>query len=180
MGQVYDGVDDALEQFLTTQPVYFVATAPLAADGHVNLSPKGFDSFRVLNPTTVCWLDLVGSGVETIAHLRENGRMTLMFCAFEGPPRIVRLHGRGEAILPSGAGFADLAARFPARPNTRSVVVMDIERVADSCGYGVPRMDFVSERTQMAAWARAKGADGIEAYKAERNAVSLDGLPGLG
>lgn len=179
MGTVYDEIDDALAGFLMAQHVFFVATAPLAADGHVNLSPKGLDDFRVLGPRQVAYLDRTGSGVETIAHLRENGRIVLMFCAFEGPPRIVRLHGRGEAVRPGDPRYDALAANFEAREGARSIVVADVRRVSDSCGYGVPKMDFVENRRQLDSWARKKGDDGVAAYQAERNAFSLDGLPGL-
>jgi hypothetical protein len=145
----------------------------------VNVSPKGLDSFAVLGPRSVAYLDVVGSGAETIAHLRENGRITLMFCAFEGLPRIVRLYGRGEAIEPGDAEFDALAARFPRYPSTRSVIRVALERIADSCGYGVPLMQYAGERTQIAEWADRKGADGLRAYQLDRNRVSLDGLPAL-
>ena len=124
MGRTYDGIDVGLKHFLETQPVFFVATAPLSGDGLLNLSPKGLDSFRVLDPHTVAYLDLTGSGVETIAHLRENGRIVLMFCAFDGPPKIVRLHGRGEAVEPDDPRFPALAARFPTYLGTRSIIVV--------------------------------------------------------
>ena len=179
MGTVYDEIDDALAGFLMAQHVFFVATAPLAADGHVNLSPKGLDDFRVLGPRQVAYLDRTGSGVETIAHLRENGRIVFMFCAFDGPPRIVRLHGRGEAVRPGDPRYDALAANFEAREGARSIVVVEVRRVADSCGYGVPKMDFVDNRRQLDSWARKKGDSGVAAYQAERNAFSLDGLPGL-
>jgi hypothetical protein len=180
MGRTYDEIDDRLAQWLGEQPVFFVATAPLAGDGHVNLSPKGMDgTWVVTGPRQVAYLDLTGSGVETIAHLRENGRIVLMFCAFSGPPRIVRLHGRGEAILPGDDRFTALAPRFPEMPSTRSIIVVDVERIADSCGYGVPQMTYERDRDNVHKWAAAKGPDGIAEYQATRNAVSLDGLPGL-
>ena len=160
--------------------MFFVATAPRADDGHLNLSPKGLSgTFAVLDPRTVAYLDLTGSGVETIAHLRENGRIVVMFCAFEGPPRIVRLHGRGEAVLPGDEGFDDLVARFPTRPGIRSVIRVDVQRVADSCGFGVPVLRFERERSQLDEWADRKGAEGIARYQADKNAQSIDGLPGL-
>lgn len=180
MGRVHDGIDTTLAEFLERQPVFFVATAPIGPDGHLNLSPKGLDgSFRVLDASTVAYLDLTGSGIETVAHLRENGRIVVMFCAFEGPPRIVRLHGRGRVVAVGDDGFDDLAARFPARPGTRSVIVVDVERVADSCGFGVPRMSFEGDRPELERWARRKGDDGLAAYRADKNAASIDGLPGL-
>lgn len=181
MGKVYDEIDDGLRAFLEAQRLFFVATAPNGADGHVNCSPKGLDGFRVLGPRTVGYLDYVGSGVETIAHVRENGRIVLMFCAFEGPPRIVRLHGRGRVIEAQDPAFAAASAPFPRAGdvNARAIIVVDVTRVADSCGYGVPLYRYEGERTQLPAWAERKGADGIADYKRERNAESLDGLAGL-
>jgi hypothetical protein len=179
MGQVYDAIDDRTAAFIAAQRVYFVATAPLAADGHVNLSPKGLDTFTVLDPRTVAYLDLTGSGVETIAHLRENGRITICFAAFEGPPKIVRLYGRGTVVVAGDPEFASLAGRFPAYLGARSVIRVAVERVADSCGYAVPEYAFVRERQQLVQWAERKGADGVRAYQEERNRASIDGLPGL-
>ena len=179
MGRTYDAIDDQLARFIEAQHVFFVATAPAGSDGYVNLSPKGLDSLRILDPLTVAYLDLTGSGVETIAHLRENGRITLMFCAFEGAPKIVRLHGRGTVIRPRDAKFAALAARFPSRAGTRSVIRVALERIADSCGYGVPRYRYEGERPQLLDWAERKGPDGIEVYQRDKNARSIDGLPGL-
>lgn len=180
MGREHDTVDDRLAGFLAAQHVFFVATAPLGAGGHLNLSPKGLaGSFAVIGPRTVAYLDLTGSGVETIAHLRENGRIVVMFCAFEGPPRIVRLHGRGEAVLPGDDRFDALVGAFPSRPGIRSVIRVDVERVADSCGYGVPVLRHDHDRSQLDEWAERKGVEGIARYQAERNAVSIDGLPGL-
>ncbi|MDP9071086.1 MAG: pyridoxamine 5'-phosphate oxidase family protein [Actinomycetota bacterium] len=180
MGRVYETLDERLTEFLRRQHVFFVATAPLAADGLVNLSPKGLDTFDVLDEHRVAYLDLTGSGVETIAHLRENGRIVVMFCAFEGPPRIVRLHGRGRVVLPADAGFDTLAGRFRRRPGVRSVVEIEVTRIADSCGFGVPLLAYQGERSELDAWAAAKGPDGLADYRAGKNAVSLDGLPGLG
>ncbi len=182
MGRTYEGIDDRLAQWLLRQPVFFVATAPLAADGHVNCSPKGNrDELAILSERRVAYLDQTGSGVETIAHVTENGRIVLMFCAFEGPPRIVRLHGRGRSVRPGDTEFEDLAARFPRCDGigVRSIIVVDTERISDSCGYGVPLMGFDRHRTQMDEWAERKGAGGISDYWSEKNAVSVDGLPGL-
>jgi hypothetical protein len=172
-------VDEELRAFIGRQHVFFVATAPLSSDGHVNLSPKGLDTFRVLGPTTVGYLDLTGSGVETIAHLRENGRVTVMFCAFDGRPRILRLYGRGRAVEPADAEWAGLAARFPELPGVRAVIVVEVEWIADSCGYAVPRFAFAGDRQQLCDWAEKKGPAGIARYKAEKNRASIDGLPGL-
>ncbi len=179
MGKQYDAIDGKLEDFMSRQHVFFVATAPLAGDGLVNVSPKGLDSFRVLGPRTVAYLDLTGSGIETVAHLKENGRIVIMFCAFDGPPRIVRLHGRGEVVEPGAPEFDDLAGRFPDHPGVRSVIRVHCHRIQDSCGFGVPRMTFEEDRTQLPAYAERKGPEGLAEYKATKNAVSLDGLPGL-
>ena len=180
MGRVHEGIDEQLRAFLVQQPVFFVGTAPVSSDGHVNVSPKGLrGTFAVLDDHRVAYLDLTGSGVETIAHLRENGRITLMFCAFEGPARIVRLSGRGEAVVSGDPRFEGLITCFPKLEGIRSVIVIEVDRIADSCGYGVPRMNLVSERKQLATWARAKGKDGLADYRREQNASSIDGLPGL-
>jgi predicted pyridoxine 5'-phosphate oxidase superfamily flavin-nucleotide-binding protein len=177
MGRVHDAISDELAAFLEAQPVFFVATAPV--DGHVNLSPKGLDTFTVIDSHTVAYLDLTGSGVETIAHLRENGRITLMFCAFEGAPNIVRLYGRGD-VLPVGEPEGDvLVDRFPPIVGARSVIRVTVERVSTSCGYGVPLMRHEGARSRLVEWAEARGPEGLASYRSERNAVSIDGLPGL-
>jgi hypothetical protein len=168
--------------------MFFVGTAPLGRDGHVNVSPKGLaGSLAVLGPREVAYLDLTGSGVETIAHLRENGRITLMWCAFGGPPRIVRAAGAGRVVLADDPGCDALLARFPdsgavarLRTGLRSVIVVEVDRIADSCGFGVPRMDLRGERDQLVTWADGKGAEGLAGYRATRNVTSVDGLPGLG
>jgi hypothetical protein len=178
MGRTYDTIDEALAAFLRAQRVFFVGTAP-AAGGHVNVSPKGLDSFAVVGPRTVAYLDLTGSGVETIAHLRDNGRITFLFCAFEGAPRIVRLYGRGRVILADAPEFATVAAPFPSYTSARTVIEATLDRIADSCGYGVPRYRYEGERSQLLEWAARKGPDGVVAYRAERNSESIDGLPGL-
>jgi Pyridoxamine 5'-phosphate oxidase len=180
MGRTYDAIDDRLAQFICRQPVFFVATAPLAAGGHVNCSPKGSRSdLAILGPGRVAYQDMTGSGAETIAHLRENGRIVLMFCAFEGPPRIVRLHGKGRAIVDGDPEFADLAARFPAHPGRRALISVEVERLSDSCGYGVPLMTFAGHRENMDHWTETKGTEGLVAYRAEKNRSSIDGLPAL-
>lgn len=178
MGKVYEAIDDRLAEFLRAQQVFFVATAPSAPDGHVNVSPKGLaGSFAVLDPRTVAYLDLTGSGAETVAHLRDSGRVCLMFCAFAGPPKIVRLHGRGEAILPGDPRFPELAEHFPARPGVRSVVRVAVERVSDSCGFGVPLMAHQHDREQLPRWAQRKGEAALAEYRREWNSASIDGLP---
>jgi predicted pyridoxine 5'-phosphate oxidase superfamily flavin-nucleotide-binding protein len=180
MAKVFERIDDQMAAWLTAQPMFVVATAPLAGDGLINASPKGgIGTFAVLGPTTVAYLDLTGSGVETIAHLRENGRTVLMFTAFDGRPQIVRLHGRGRVVLPDDAEFAELVQRFPRNPGTRSVIVVEVDRISDSCGYAVPRMDYVADRDVLDLWSGKKGPEGLVDYRAKNNAVSLDGLPGL-
>jgi hypothetical protein len=178
MGRTYDAIDEPLAAFLRAQHVFFVGTAP-ADGGHVNVSPKGLDTFAVVDGRTVAYLDLTGSGIETIAHLRENGRITLLFCAFDGPPRIVRLYGRGRPVVAGDPEFAALAARFPTYAGTRSVIEVTLERIADSCGYAVPLYRYEGERSQLLDWADRKGPEGVVAYRAERNVESIDGLPGL-
>ena len=179
MGKIFDAIDEKLAGWLRAQRMFFVATAPLAASGHVNLSPKGHDSFAVMGPREVAYVDFTGSGVETVAHLRENGRIVLMFCAFEGPPRIVRLHGRGAVHLSGDARFDEVVGRFPAYLGTRAVIRVALDRIADSCGYAIPLYEYRGERTQLEDWAARKGPDGVRAYRAENNAKSIDGLPGL-
>jgi len=179
MSKVYDGIDEVLARFIDAQHVFFVATAPLDAAGHVNLSPKGLESFKVIDPQTVAYLDLTGSGIETVAHLRENTRVVIMFCAFEGPPKILRLHGRGEVVEPQDSRFPELLKLFPKLPGARSIVVVALERIADSCGYGVPLYRYEGERKQLIDWARRKGTSGLSQYRSEANHSSIDGLPGL-
>lgn len=179
MGTVASSISPALAEWISRQHVFFVGTAPTGDDGHVNVSPKGLDTFRVVGANRVAYLDLTGSGVETIAHLRENGRITVMFCSFEGPPRIVRLYGRGEVIEPTDERFGDLAIRFDELPGARSCIVVDVDRVADSCGYAVPLMSFVGDRERLIEWAERKGPDGLATYRQEKNALSIDGLPGF-
>lgn len=181
MGRIYETIDDRLAAWITGQPVFFVATAPLDGAGHVNCSPKGNrDELAVLDGRTVAYVDQTGSGVETIAHLRENGRIVLMFCSFEGPPRIVRLHGRGRPIFVDDPEFDDLNGRFgPPGVGLRSLITVDVERISDSCGYGVPLMILDRGRSTMDEWADRKGEDGIRQYWTEKNSHSIDGLPGL-
>lgn len=178
MGRVLDHIDEATAEWIRSQHMFFVATAPVEG-GRVNVSPKGLDSLRVLSPTEVAYLDLTGSGAETIAHLRNNGRITMMFCAFEGPPRILRLYGEGRHVLPQDAGFAELALLFPDRRAVRSIISIKVDRVQNSCGYAVPRMDYVEDRTRLDTWAANRTDDEIVEYWQEKNTVSIDGLPAL-
>jgi hypothetical protein len=180
MATPLDGIDEKLAAWLTVQPLFFVATAPRSDDQLINVSPKGLaGTFAVIDDHTVAYLDLTGSGVETIAHLRENGRIVLMFCAFDGRPIIVRLHGRGEAVLPDDRRFPDLVGRFSEHPGVRSVIVVDVSRVSESCGFGVPTMAYEADRDVLDLAAVKRGPAGLMAYRAERNARSIDGLPAL-
>ena len=189
MGRTYDTIDDRLAGWIARQPLFFVGSAPLDGDGHVNVSPKGpIGSLRVLGPTTIAYLDIYGSGAETIAHIRENGRIVVMLCAFDGPPRILRLHGRGEVLRPGDDGFDALLAQAafdePSIPEARrSIVRVEISRIADSCGYGVPLMAHEGQRPHSTLSAekrlRSGGQEAIDAYIAERNAISIDGLSAI-
>ena len=179
MGKLFERIDSALEAFIRVQQMFFVATGPLDADGHINLSPKGLDTLRILDPQTLAYLDYVGSGAETIAHVRENGRITVMLCAFQGPPRIVRLYGRGEVLEVQDVDFVRLRQLFPTEPTGRAIIRISVTRIADSCGYGVPRYAFEGDRTQLQEWASRKGAEGLHVYQREKNRFSIDGLPAL-
>ena len=179
MGTPLKQIDDAFAAFIQRQPMFFVGTAPLAADGHINLSPKGLDSFRILDPTTVGYLDLTGSGIETAAHLKENGRIVIMFCAFEGAPKILRIHGRGDYVDAASAEFGALMTQFSPLEGVRGIVRIKVTRVADSCGWGVPLMRYEGERTKLVEWCRDKGEAGLADYRAKKNKKSIDGLEGL-
>jgi pyridoxamine 5'-phosphate oxidase-like protein len=176
MGREYDGISPELAEWIGRQHVFFVATAPLAGDGHVNVSPKGHDTLRVLDARTVAYVDLTGSGIETAAHVRENGRVTVMWCAFEGPPRIVRVSGRGELAPLDDPRVA--AAGLPDLRGARGVVIVHADRVADSCGYAVPKYRFEGERERLLEWTAKKSDEELVDYRATKNAVSIDGLPG--
>jgi hypothetical protein len=179
MGKNYTQLNERLIDFIQRQHIFFVGTAPSSVEGHLNISPKGLDTFRVLDSTTVAYLDLTGSGIETVAHLRENGRMTIMFCAFEGPPLILRLYGRGRVVEPGDAEWEEILAGFQRQPGERSVVILEIDRVADSCGFAVPVYEYRHERTQLTDYARRKGPAAMKYYRAEKNRKSIDGLDGL-
>ncbi|MAS34998.1 MAG: pyridoxamine 5'-phosphate oxidase [Anaerolineaceae bacterium] len=179
MAKWYDDITDELQQFIARQHMFFVASAPLSADGHVNLSPKGMDSFRVLDAQRVAYLDLTGSGNETSAHLLENGRITFMFCAFEGPPRILRLYGTGYAVRPDHPEWAALAAHFTLLSGTRQIIVADIEKVQTSCGFAVPLYEYQSPRETLVKWSDTQGEEGIRQYWQRKNTRSMDGLPTL-
>jgi hypothetical protein len=179
MGKVFDSIDEGLVAWIRAQPVFFVATAPLAGDGHINVSPRGHECLSILGPHRVGWVDYTGSGVETIAHLRENGRICLMFASFDRRPRIVRLHGRGTVALPGDPAYGEVVAQQPAHPSTRAVIIVDVHRVSDSCGHGMPLMELVGERDLLRLTAEKKGPDGMATYRELQNATSIDGLPGL-
>ena len=183
MSKVYEEIDDKLAAWLLAQPMFFVSTAPLAGDGHVNVSPKGMaGTFAVLGSHRVAYLDYFGSGAETIAHLRENGRIAFMWCAFSGPPKIVRLHGRGSVVLPDDPAFPALRAEFAKEREkaVRSIIVADIDRVSDSCGYSVPNLEFVQDRDILDLRQLRRPDEYYEEYAKTRNATSIDGLPALG
>ena len=178
MGKTYDAIDGALQVFIEAQRMFFVGSAP-SSGGHVNVSPKGLDTLRIVDPRTIVYLDYVGSGAETIAHINENGRIVVMLCAFDGPPKIVRLHGRGEVVEPQDADYAGLRALFPTSMPARSVIKIHIERISDSCGFGVPSYKFLGQRSQLPAWTERKGTDGLIEYQIKNNRESIDGLAAL-
>ncbi|MGZ3751604.1 MAG: pyridoxamine 5'-phosphate oxidase family protein [Mucilaginibacter sp.] len=177
MGKFSDNILDHHKEFIKKQKMFFVSTAPLSAEGHVNLSPKGIDSFRVLSPNCVAYMDIIGSGNETSAHVLENGRITLMFCAFEGPPNILRLYGSGRTVLPTHPEWPELSAHFKLRVSTRQIIIADIDKVQTSCGFSVPIYEYLGERDHAEKWAQSKGNEGLELYKTEKNRISMDGLP---
>ena len=177
MGKFSDAIQPAHREFIGKQHLFFVGTAPLSAEGHINISPKGMDTFRLLSDNKVAYLDVIGSGNETSAHTLENGRITFMFCSFQGPPNILRLYGKGYAVLPGSAAWDQYAPLFPHFSNVRQIMMADIHLVQTSCGYGIPLYDYVGEREIMAVWAEKKGEDGLKAYIQEKNLSSIDGLP---
>ena len=179
MGKEYTEITPELQHWISQQHLFFVATAPLGVDGLINCSPKGMDAFRVLGPREVAYLDLTGSGIETVSHLRENRRIVFMFCAFNGSPKIVRLHGTGSAVSADAPEHAALRRQFPDYPGARTLVRASLTRISDSCGYSVPQYEYVGDRDTLLRWAESKGPDGLSQYRSEKNARSYDGLPGL-
>jgi Pyridoxamine 5'-phosphate oxidase len=177
MATQYDQITPTLQSFIKAQPLFFVATAPLSEHGHVNLSPKGYDTFRILSSHQVAYLDFTGSGNETSAHLAENGRITFLFCAFRGTPQILRLYGRGETVLPGAQRWEELVALFPGYPGIRQIILASIDLVHTSCGYGVPLMELQQDRETLTRWATSKGEEGLVNYRRANNSTSLDGLP---
>lgn len=179
MGKIFQTIDARLAEWIQNQKMFFVSTAPLSAEGHVNLSPKGLDTFRILNETEVAYLDLVGSGIETIAHLKENGRIAIMFCAFEGAPKIVRLQGTGTVIEKADPDFHTLKGLFPDMPGARAIIKVKMTRISDSCGFGVPLYEYQGDRATLIQYAEKKGENGLKTYQIEKNAHSIDGLQGI-
>lgn len=179
MGKEYQEIDARMRDWIGRQKVFFVATAPRADDGLINCSPKGLDSFRVLGPRQCAYADIGGSGIETVAHLKENGRIVIMLCAFDGPPKIFRFYGHGRVIEPHDPDFANFEHVFGDLPSIRNVVVVDIDTIRDSCGYGVPLYEFRGDRESLRNWVEQKTQEELLDYRIERNATSLDGLPGL-
>lgn len=177
--KVYDKLDDRIISFIEKQKMFFVASAPLSGDGHINLSPKGYDAFKVIDDTTVAWLDLGGSGIETQAHVQENGRITIMFCAFEGPANILRLFGTGEVVNPHHAEWDEMLSLFPGFNRARGVFKVKLNRVQDSCGWGVPFYEFKGERDQLTRYVDNKSTEEWVESRYEKNATSIDGLKGL-
>ncbi|AFZ23785.1 Pyridoxamine 5''-phosphate oxidase [Cylindrospermum stagnale PCC 7417] len=176
MAKIIDSITEELQAFIAAQHLFFVGSAPLDPTGHVNLSPKGLESFRILSPHRVAYLDLTGSGNETSAHIQENGRITFMFCAFDGPPSILRLYGRGYTILPDSPDWNSLYPLFEPIPGTRQIIVADIERVQTSCGFAVPLYEYQGQRETLVNWAIKKGEQGIKDYHQQKNLTSIDGL----
>ena len=179
MGKLYDALTSELIDFMQAQKMFFVGTAPLSGDGHVNVSPKGMDSFRVLDAHTVAYLDVTGSGVETLSHVKENGRLVIMFCAFEGSPLTVRLHGQAEVLERGHPDFEALLTGFPALPGIRSIIRMKLERIADSCGWTVPLYRYEGTRDYYDNYAEKKGPEGLRKGQLAGNMQSIDGLKGL-
>lgn len=177
MGKFHETIQSSHQAFISKQHLFFVATAPLNNDGRVNLSPKGMDSFRVLDDHTVAYMDLIGSGAETSAHILENGRITFMFCAFDGAPNILRLYGKGRAILPTDEEWQSIASQFKIYPSTRQIIVADIDLVQTSCGYNVPLYEYTGERDIHFVWAEKQGEEGLKTYIQNKNLTSIDGLP---
>lgn len=176
MAKIFDCITEELQGFIAAQQLFFVGSAPLSPTGHINLSPKGFDCFRILSPNQVAYLDLTGSGNETSAHLQENGRITFMFCAFAEPPCILRLYGQGNTILPNSPDWNSLYSLFSPIPGTRQIIVADIQKVQTSCGFSVPLYEYQGQRQILVNWASKRGEEGVREYQQQKNLVSLDGL----
>ncbi|MDZ7957658.1 MAG: pyridoxamine 5'-phosphate oxidase family protein [Aulosira sp. DedQUE10] len=177
MSKLFDCITEELQEFIAAQHLFFVGSAPLSPTGHVNLSPKGLETFRVLSPNRVGYLDLTGSGNETSAHLQENGRITFLFCAFQEPASILRLYGQGYTILPGSPDWNSFYPLFPPLPGIRQIIIADIERVQTSCGFGIPLYEYQGQRQTLVNWAVKKGEPGVKEYQQQKNLASIDGLP---
>ncbi len=178
MGKILDEITDEMQIWMQQQKMFFVATSPLSVTGHINCSPKGMDTFRILDKHSVCYMDLTGSGIETTAHLKENGRIVVMFCAFDGPPNIARLHGTG-VVSNTGNEFEELKKLFPSNPGIRSIIKINVSRVSTSCGFAVPLYDFKADRQVLNDWAAKKSPKELSEYRQQKNSKSIDGLQGL-
>ncbi|MGZ8900656.1 MAG: pyridoxamine 5'-phosphate oxidase family protein [Limisphaerales bacterium] len=178
MGKVFDSITPELREWLRKQRLFFVGTAPRSERAHLNCSPKGGDSFRVINDHEVAYRDLTGSGIETISHLQENGRIVIMFCAFSGPPKIVRLHGQGEVLYPGTQKFTALNQHFPEHRGTRAIIWVNVTRISESCGFAVPQFEFIADRDTLDKWVEKKETAELAAYREKKNKTSIDGLPG--
>ena len=179
MGEVFTEINQDLEFWIKKQKIFFVGTAPLSIDGHINCSPKSADSFRIINSQTVAYQDLTGSGIETIAHLKENGRIVIMFCGFEGAPQIVRLHGFGVPVFQDSSDYRGLANLFQTHLGERAIIKINVHRVSTSCGYSVPLYNYVEQRDVLDKWTAKKSPEELVAYRKRKNKLSIDGLPGL-
>jgi len=177
MGKLHNSISPSHKEFIERQHIFFVATAPLSKDRRVNLSPKGLDCFRVLSENKVGYMDLISSGNETSAHTRENGRITIMFCSFDDKPLILRLYGKGRAVLKGSDEWNEYEKYFKIYPSTRQLIIADIDLVQTSCGFGVPEYDFKQDRDIHFSWAENKGEEGLQKYIRDNNLISLDGLP---
>lgn len=179
MGKAFPQIDEQIRDWIGKQKMFFVSTAPMAPDGLVNVSPKGMDTFRILGPKSIAYLDLTGSGVETIAHLKENGRITIMMCAFDGPPKIFRFYGRGEVFEKGSEKYDEFIQHFDELVGARSIIHIEVDLIRDSCGYSIPLYEFTGERDILTKWADTKGDEGVKTYQQENNLASLDGQPGI-
>lgn len=177
MGKFHDTIKSEHKEFIKKQHIFFVATSPLSADGRINLSPKGLDSFRVMGDNIVAYMDVISSGNETSAHILENGRITFMFCSFDETPNILRLYGKGFSVLPNSKEWELYAPNFTIYPSTRQIIVANIYSVQTSCGFGIPLFEYVAERDMHFKWADKKGREGLDQYVQDNNLKSLDGLP---
>jgi len=179
MGKEYSIIDSKIEEWISQQKIFFVSTAPLSGDGLVNCSPKGMDTFRVISERTIAYLDFTGSGVETIAHLKENQRIVVMMCAFEGPPKIFRFHGQGQVFKKGGDGYQELISHFDESVGARSIISIDVDRICDSCGFTVPEYEYVGERDGLIKWSEKQGEEGVAEYQQNNNKKSIEGLEGI-